>query len=478
MGAGPSGGSPRTPERQTGCNGRRRDRSGLHTTSAKEVISRMLRSMFSSVVGLRAMQTRMDVIGDNIANVNTPGFKASRVTFSDLFAETLRGASAPGGTTGGANPMQIGLGTNLASIDQVMTAGTMQLTGRNTDMAIQGGGFFVVTKGAERFFTRSGAFSRDVVGYLTTPSSGLRLQGWMADAAGNFPVKDMVNLQDVRISTGEVQLATATRAMELGGSLNASAAGGATATVSVSAYDSLGKEHTFAVEFQRAAAGTNSWTWRLTNGDAGLDLVTNAGVNTGDVNFSPDGSLASVTGGANGVPTAATLNGQKQARISIPVVPAGSANTLDIIVDFNQMTQPAIPGTTSSDVRVLTRDGNTMGTLDDFFIDKNGIVYGVFSNGERRAIAQVALANFGNPEGLLRTGGNAYSTTANSGLEQIGEPGTGGRGTVAASNLESSNVDLASEFTNMIVTQRAYQANSRIITASDELLQDLVNIKR
>lgn len=428
----------------------------------------MLRSMFSSVVGLRSMQTRMDVIGDNIANVNTPGFKASRVTFSDLFAETLRGASSPGGNTGGSNPIQIGLGTTLASVDQVMSAGTLQLTGRNTDMAIQGNGFFAVSKGQELFFTRAGAFNRDAGGYLVMPGTAMRLQGWMADARGNLPARDLVNLADIRINTGEIMLATATSRVEVGGVLNASAPAGTTVSSSVSLFDSLGREHTVLITYTRPGpAGT--WNWSVGNTmppDPDLPAGTFA---TGTLAFNPDGSFGSVTASAP-----ATASGDTA---SLTVAVSG-ANPLNVSLDFGALAQPAVPGTDSSDVRVLGRDGNAMGALDNFFIDKNGTIYGVFANGQRRALAQVALASFANPEGLLRAGANTYTTTANSGFAQIGEAGSGGRGTIAAANLESANVDLAAEFTNMIVTQRAYQANSRIITASDELLQDLVNIKR
>lgn len=428
----------------------------------------MLRSMFSSVVGLRAMQTRLDVIGDNIANVNTPGFKASRVTFANMFSETLRNGGAPANGGGGSNPMQIGLGTTLASVDQIMAAGTMQLTGRTTDMAIQGSGFFVLAKGQERLFTRAGNFNRDLQGFLVNPSNGFRLQGWMANRDGTFPVKDGVNLTDIQISNSEVQLATATSLVQIGGSLNASAPAASAASTSVSAFDSLGREHTILINFNRGAG--NTWTWSVASADPELNMAAYGATNQGGVSFANDGSLTGVTGGVS-----AAANARGQAQIRIPVT---GANDLEINLDFNKLTQPALPGTTASDVRIFDRNGNAMGALDSFFVDQTGILYGVFTNGQRRPLAQVALANFSNPEGLLRQGANSYTVSSNSGLEQIGEPGTGGRGTIVPSSLEASNVDLAAEFTNMITTQRAYQANSRIITASDELLQDLVNMKR
>ncbi len=429
----------------------------------------MLRSMFSSVVGLRSMQTKMDVIGDNIANVNTPGFKASRVTFADSFSETLRSAASPRGESGGANAVQIGLGTTLASVDMVMSPGTLQLTGRSTDLAIQGNGFFIVSEGNERFFTRAGNFNRDVQGYFVSPGNGYRLQGWVADSNGDFGVKDTVNLQDIQIDNSETLLATATSQIKMGGSLNATAATGAVVSTSASSYDSLGRVHNVQVNFTKSAT-VNEWTWAITP----TAPVTNGTVttNTGTVSFNTDGSLKTVTGGS-----VAGANADNQAHLDLTFTD-GSAADFDIDLDFTKMTQPAISDTADSDLRILDRNGNAMGSLDNFFTDQNGTVYGVFTNGQRRALAQVALANFSNPEGLLRAGANTYTVSANSGLEQIGEPGTGGRGSVVPSNVESSNVDMAAQFTDMILTQRAYQANSRIITSSDELLQDLVNIKR
>lgn len=439
----------------------------------------MMRSMFSGVVGLRVHQTRMDVIGNNVANVNTIGYKGSRATFQELFSQTLRGASSPTQSTGGTNPVQVGMGVGLSSIDNVMTAGTLQLTGRDTDMAIEGNGFFVLGTGSALFYTRAGAFSRDADGYLVNAQNGLRLKGWMARPDGSFGARDRSSLENVRIPTGVTTLAQATQVITLGQSLDAESLIDEEYVINTKVYDSQGQQHTIVLKFKKV--DINTWDVGFFQADGVTELTGN-----------PDGvvrgtSGQTMSGGsfAGGVQLQFDADGRLiEAAANTPVFgsfdfdPANGAAPMTVNIDFSQVNQPAVPGDAKSTVQVETVDGYPMGSLDSFAIDARGIVFGVFSNGQRKALAQVATAVFTNPEGLIRVGGNAYVTSANSGLEQIGEPGTGGRGHIAPSNLEMSNVDLSAEFTNMIVTQRGFQANSRIITATDEMLQDLVNLKR
>lgn len=442
-----------------------------------------MRSMFAGVVGLRVHQTRMDVIGNNVANVNTVGFKTSRVTFQDLFSQTLRGGSTATAGSGGTNPMQIGLGSGLASIDNIMSPGLPQLTGRSTDMAIEGSGFFVLNQGGQQFYTRAGAFGFDGAGYLVNPN-GLRVQGWMADASGTFPARDSSSLGDIRIPTGSTVLAQPSTTIRMGQTLDSETAVGQEFITSTSVFDSQGNSHKIIIKLTKTAANTWDVGFFRDDGTTELTAATTGTVDgtTGEVyptggtypngfqlQFNPDGTILET----DGDPLVST-----PAYGAFDFDPLNGTSPMTIQIDFNTVTQVAVPGDAGSTLQVDGVDGSPMGSLTSFTVDNRGIVFGVFSNGERRPLAQVAMASFANPEGLTKMGGNTFVTSSNSGLEQIGEPGTGGRGRIAPSNLEMANVDLAAEFTDMIVTQRGFQANSRVITVTDEMLQDLVNLKR
>jgi flagellar hook protein FlgE len=409
----------------------------------------MMRSMFSGVAGLRNHQIRMDVIGNNIANVNTIGFKGSRVNFQDILSQTIQGASAPQGNRGGTNPMQVGLGVAIASIDTIFTDGSTQTTGKQTDLALQGQGFFVINDGAKSYYTRAGNFDFDTAGNYIVPGTGLKVQGWMANAAGvvntNGPTGNIV------VPVGTSMAASATTTMDFTKNLNAEAAAGTTFQNSVKIYDSLGTDHLINVVFTKAALpAVNTWDWSATTTDAsivGLPAV-------GTVVFNPNGSFNTQTGGP--------LN-----------LTATGANALAIAVNFGSMTQYAGESTVTG-----TGNGYTSGALENVVIDTSGVLTGKYSNGRSQALAQVSLATFNNPGGLIKAAENMYEESNNSGNAQVGTAASGGRGKIAPGTLEMSNVDLSAEFTNMIVTQRGFQANSKIITTSDEMLQDLVNLKR
>jgi len=277
----------------------------------------MMRALFSAISGMKNHMAFMDVVGNNIANVNTIAFKSSRVTFQDILGQTIRGASSPQGDRGGMNPAQVGLGMQLGGIDNIMTQGFLQSTGKLTDFAIQGDGFFVVSDGTRNYYTRDGAFDIDVAGNLVNPVTGLKVMGWRADASGAIDVEG-------------------------------------------------------------------------------------------------------------------------------PLVPL------------------SIP----------------FGDLVSFAVGSTGEITGIYSNGDNRVIGQLALAAFTNPGGLQRQGQNLWSHSANSGEPRIGQPNTNGLGSVSTGTLESSNVDLAQQFTSVILAQRGFQSSSRVITAGDQMLQDLVNIIR
>ena len=421
----------------------------------------MLRSMFSAVSGLRIHQTMMDVIGNDIANVNTVGYKSSSVIFEDLLSQTIRGAGvAAGGAngSGGTNPAQVGLGVSVAGISQNFTQGASQLTGRSTDLSIQGDGLFVVRKGPEQLYTRDGSLNFDALGRLTT-ADGAVLQGWTADASGVVNANAAVG--DISMPLGQTTAPTETANIKLGGNLPADSAVGTSIVTSLTAYDSQGTAIDTTFTYTKTAADT--WTVTATMPDtAGGPDVT---VGTATLNWD-----SAATPPAFNPPPSLTLT---------PTAATGAWNGT-IAVDFGATTDSQALRQFSGDssVAALSQDGSALGTLQSFTIGQDGIVTGVFSNGRTRPIAQIALAAFANASGLEKTGDSLYRASVNSGLPQIGQAGSGGRGTLSGSTLEMSNVDLAQEFTNLIVAQRGFQANARVITASDELLQDLVNLKR
>ncbi len=538
----------------------------------------MMSSLFAAVSGLKTHQQRMDVIGNNIANVNTPGFKRSRMTFQDMLYQTIRGASRPvDGGRGGTNPMQVGMGASIGSIDTLMTGSSPQDTGKNTDLAIEGDGFFVVSDGSRNYYTRAGAFDFDRDGYLVN-ANGMHVMGWMADGSGkidNNPNK----VQNIRINKEIQEPARATNQIVLNGNLDAgaindlifpgissttnytkftvssgssiaecqiiftptdqlnvwnwsisvlsggslssggtgtltydaanttspwSATGGATITfpgtpptsvnitttssgalsgcfqnidsgtlkdptdrMAVSLqqviYDSLGNKYTATIYFERKSDG--QWDWKLkdiTNSE-GKSITSTVPAGTfsgsGPINFDSTGKL---TTGGTGTPITFDPDGT-----------TGYMSPMTINLDLSKLTQYASETTVTA-----SQNGYPAGSLEGVSFDTTGTLSGVFSNGITRPLAQVALASFNNPGGLFKEGNTLFSESNNSGKANIGPAGKGGLGTIKPASLEMSNVDLAQEFAEMIITQRGFQANSRVITASDEMLQELVNLKR
>jgi flagellar hook protein FlgE len=416
----------------------------------------MMRSLYSGVSGLRNHQVRLDVIGNNIANVNTVAFKASRVTFKEAFTQLLQGASRPPGDLGGINPIQIGSGMNIGSIDQLFTQGTLESTGQNTDLAIQGESFFVVSNGARRFYTRAGNFQLDADGRLIAPNNGFVVQGLNADTDGTFSSSSRIT--DVVLPLGQKTPARATTEVGLTGNLDASAAVGATHAMGVTVYDGSGAPHTLEILFTNTAPG--EWDWEVTSDTA----TVTAG--TGTATFNSNGSLATFTYPGGGT--------------DITITPNGGGDPFDIAFNSGQINDiDGLAGFANPSNAVVSRqDGYPSGDLEGISIDSNGVVTGFFTNGVSRALAQIALAKFNNPSGLLRQGDNMYAESANSGLAVLGFAGTSDTSTITPGALENSNTDLSQEFTNMIVTQRGFQANARVITTSDEMLNELVNLRR
>ena len=421
----------------------------------------MMRSMFSGVSGLRAHQTRMDVIGNNIANVNTVAFKSGRVTFQEVFSETLKGASSPNLDTGrgGTNPMQIGLGLGVNAIDTIMTRGSVQRTDNPTDLAIEGEGFFIVRGGSgdSYKFTRAGNFILDRLGNLVT-ESGLNVLGWepiLNPTTGEYEFNSEAELVELNLLNKQIIEPKATTRAVLQGNLDAGYQEKETFSVPITIYDTLGNAHDVKAIFTKGTTTQNSTTWTVSfTSDSGQ-------INkTATLTFGSNGRLTSTE---NIVELELALNGNR-----------GVENP-KFTVDLSNITMYA----SDSSVKAKAVDGYKAGTLSSFSIGSDGIITGIYSNGEQQPLGMIALATFSNPAGLRKVGDNLYQVTTNSGdFSKAVKPGVDGAGMLNPGTLEMSNVDLSKEFTEMIVTQRGFQANSRIITTSDEMLQELVNLKR
>ncbi|NOT35593.1 MAG: flagellar hook protein FlgE [Candidatus Eisenbacteria bacterium] len=417
----------------------------------------MMRALFAGVSGLRNHQIRMDVIGNNIANVNTVAFKSSRASFKESFVQTLQGASRPSATLGGTNPMQIGTGVNLGSVDQIFTQGSLEATGSPFDFGIQGDSMFVLHNGQRRVYSRAGNFKLDADGRMVLGNTGFLLQGINADSLGNFSTGSAVG--DIQLRLSDRAAAQPTSALTLAGNLDAGAAVGATHTMTVTTYDSAGASHEVSITFTKTAAAT--WDWA-----AACPTATVAPAGTGTVSFASNGSLAGFTypGGGAGLTLTPTTGG---APFNM-TINAGTVGGIDGLAGFANPSNAVVSG----------QNGYPSGELLDITVDQFGVISGFFSNGVTRSLAQIALGSFTNPSGLTRAGDNAFEESSNSGIAIVGFAGVTNDSTITAGALEGSNVDISQEFTNMIVTQRGFQANARVITTADELLNELVNLRR
>ena len=411
-------------------------------------------AIYTGVTGLQVHQRKIDVIAANIANVNTTGYRGSRALFQDLFSQTLQGPSAPLGTFGGRNGSQVGLGVRLGVVDINFTQGTLLNTGVSSDLAIQGNGFFVLNGGGANYYTRAGAFTINANGELVDSATGLYVQGFQANAVGVIdPNAPLTNLS---IPLGTTSIVRATTNMSLVGNLDSGAAALDTVTRNVQVFDSLGTPRDITVTFTKSAT-TNEWDWVATSTDPDINTVTGSDT----IVFDTDGSVLS--GGIGNV-SITFLAG----------IPAAPVDPFVFDLDFNEVSQLS----SLSDISITFQDGYPRGTLEAFNIGANGVLNGVFSNGLTQVLGQVALGTFSNNGGLIREGNNLFRESPGSGLPQVGTPGTGGRGQVSGGVLEGSNVDLGTEFSNLIVTQRGFQANARTITTADTLLQETVNLVR
>ena len=568
-------------------------------------------SLFTAISGLINHQTRLDTVGNNLANINTVGYKRSVLRFQDILSQTIRGGSAPNGNWGGTNPLQIGLGMQVASSGQDFGQGGLEMTGRLTDLAIEGDGFFKVTCPDKVRYTRDGSFTLGQDGDLVT-ANGFRVQGWMADANG--AIDTTLNTTDIIIPLGERRLARQTSNVDYTGNLNAAgsvattntalsdnnnvslsdglreissgnAAGGGT-LLSDLMYDDAGAWTTLfaapaasgdtitinALKGSRTVSATIAYDATTTLNDlttamnsifgiqaidpqAGITLEAQAGPpasnaikvvgNLGTLNGLTDIVLRHGTSAVSMFSEVAAANGESAAtstivydslgsphvvtltlalvartntdstwrwyadcdddtsnngldlavgtgtvtfdsggqffsestdNITIDLVNQGVATALVVDPDFSVLTQFA--NASGSELNVRSQDGVPMGVLTSFSIGENGVVSGLYSNGLNEDLAQLCITRFANNNGLERDAESMYKAGRNSGLAQDGVALASGRGAIREGTLESSNVDMAQEFTDMIVTQRGFQANARTISTSDEMLVELINLTR
>ena len=423
----------------------------------------MLSSLFAGISGLNAHQAALSVIGNNIANVNTVGFKSSRTSFSDILSQSLSGGG------------QIGRGVKLQTVSPMFTQGSFQSTSNVTDLAIDGNGFFIVENSNGRFYTRAGQFSFDNDGSLVT-NDGSTVKGYTIDQNGNTSG----SLTDINLSSTSSS-PKATESITMAVNLDSSEVVQSSFDItdpestsnfssSVTVYDSLGNGHLTTVYFNKTAE--NSWDWHalvdgseLTGGTEGI-LEECA---SGSITFNDSGALDTETIDTSDF----DFNSGAQQNQSISL-DFGASITTDSGNGLDGTTQFAAASATN----FQDQDGYSSGSLQSISIDGEGIVSGMFSNGAAKNLYKVALASFKNDGGLTSVGGNMYAESKDSGLPIIGMANSAGFGNINSSSLELSNVDLSQEFVNLITIQRGFQANSKVITVGDEMLQDLVNLKR
>jgi len=433
----------------------------------------MMRSLFSGVSGLRTHQTKMDVIGNNISNVNTIGFKKAAVTFSDVFSQTTEGATAANEASGrgGKNAMQIGLGSSVSAITNIMTDGSPQRTDNGNDLMISGDSFLILQDNSGFYFTRAGALEVDKNGNLID-SNGIKVCGWQAVDDEENPGQQKIvqgKVTPLNLYDGEksyIEPSVTTR-IDFNGNINKDKANIQRNTMYF--YDSVGNMYTVDTSLAFNPE-TNKWDFTMNNtatiNNDNSNQVTLTGLDqTISIEFK-DGLPVGDSTALQLVLTGVTVEGNN---------PYNSEFNDTITIDFSRLTQFA----STVDATATTLDGNAAGSLTSYSFGKDGKITGKYTNGLSKILGQIVVADFVNPAGLQKEGSNLYTSTVNSGdFDGIGlEIGATG-GEFIPGSLEMSNVDLAYEFTEMITTQRGFQANSRVITTSDDMLQELVNLKR
>ncbi|MBL7976169.1 MAG: flagellar hook protein FlgE [Candidatus Kapabacteria bacterium] len=439
----------------------------------------LLRSLTAGTSSLKAHQQRLDVISNNIANVNTTGYKSSEASFAEQFSQSLALGVAPSnisaGGNGGINPVQIGLGVKLGAVRTDFTQGSIRTTNRSLDLALSGDGFFAMEQNGQDLYTRAGTFSLDRSGNLVDSNTGAFVQGYnfKVDTNGR-PVKDSsgTNILERKLTHVNLNLQQSnprqTEQVKLAGNLNASMQTGENAQTSITIYDNIGNSHVLQITFTKSSTANQFNLTGTLDGNA-VSLPSGAGT----VSFNADGSINTplsfnITGtNLNAALGASSTAFDTTKNIGVQLAQAGNL--------FSGLTQYA----GQNSVTAFEQDGYTAGNLSRLSVDKTGRVIGAYTNGQSEVLAQVAVAKFVNSGGLVKEGNNTYSVSPNSGLPNIGTateifPSTA----MLGGSLEESNVDLTEQFTDLISTQRAFEAASRTITISDQFLQEINQLKR
>jgi flagellar hook protein FlgE len=479
----------------------------------------MMRSLFSGVSGLKVHQTRMDVIGNNIANVNTVGFKASSVSFSDVFYQTTQGASGPNASTGltGRNAMQIGLGSTVAAIkSSITTSGATQRTDNPFDLMLEGDSFFIVNSGGTNYFTKAGSFNIDANGTLCT-ASGASVMGWQVDKNDETKtVADAVSPLKIMSPDNLYADPEATTNVYVSGnidSMDTQLTSDTGKVVNITFFDNMGSSYTADLKIKQTEV-TNNYTVAITDikdstgqsifvdkqveegtGEVTYGNTGYSGFSLNDAAFTADPTEEGLPGISDGelpIISFDATNGKflsvggdgTTAPVSLKFSITGSPSPFsDIDIDFSKITMYSTSGNSSLEATkgsvAGVGAGKQVGNMTGVSIDASGKVYGKYDNGNSRLLGQLAVASFANPAGLESVGNSMYAATQNSGdFDGIGQDASQGGGSISTGVLEMSNVDLSQQFTDMITTQRGFQANSRIITTSDSLLEELINLKR
>jgi flagellar hook protein FlgE len=420
--------------------------------------------------GLETSQYQLQNVSNNLANLDTNGFKDESVNFYDVFSQT-------GATNGSGDPLQTGSGVTVAATVSDFSEGTLSATNIPSNMALSGSGFFITqNSNGVHDYTRDGSFTTNNQGFLTTSGGDLVL-GYPATAG---VVNSSAPLQPLQLGTGLTTPAVASSTFSISANLSANAAVGATATSSLPVYDSLGNSHTLTVTYTKTAA--NTWSYSVTIPSADLNpppAGANSTVASGTLNFNSSGVLVSDQ------PTGAATTQAPSAGIAItipatatpqPVFADGAAtmnlNWSLVTAGNTVISQTASPSTTSA----TSTDGFASGTLQTFSVAPDGTVEGVFSSGQTLAMGQVAVATFANNQGLIRVGNNNYEPSQASGPPVVGVAGTGGRATIIGGSVEQSNVNIATEFAKMIVAQQEYSANAKSVTTFNQVSQTTIAI--
>lgn len=419
----------------------------------------MFTSFSTALSALSATSTAIDVVGNNLANLNTPGFKTSQMVFRDLVTQSL-GA--------GLGETQVGFGTGTPLTVRQFTQGAIQTSSGLLDAAVEGDGFFVVDNAGTIQYTRAGNFQADKNGNMLT-ATGAAVQGWTTLNPLTGAVDTNGPIGPIVVPVGSLKPPTVTTAFTVDLNLNSTAAADATSNFStpMTVYDSLGTSHVLTLNFTKT--GANQWTYNvtmpgedITGGTPGTPFPI-AGA-AGPLTFGNNGQL---TAPAFGAPIQFTIPGLTDgaADMSLSWDPYSSATTARI----TQFGQPSASSATS-------QNGSAAAQLVHVGLADGGGILAQYSNGDQVVVGQVAMASIRNPDTLIAAGNNAFQLSARTATPTVGVPGTGGRGNVVGGRIEASTVDIAQEFTNLVVYQRGYEANSRVVNTADQLSQDTINL--